>query len=605
MKLHILCILLALQGLFHLGFSQNNYTLDLDLNHPYAFWTGAATPNDLLVLSAELGPYPDDLNLLVLDSNGVEKHFWQLHGTPTFQAYHERATIAKGDYLYVISQQYVSGVPVLIGYTLQKINFRTGQVVASRSVDYPILTSLGNFRLDIDNQGNLIIGAFAQKPLSVVINTSDLGLFLTKLDSNLNMLFEGFEWTQGYPTNGVHDIMATQDGGFLLFSSQPSAPVYFVSIPDVVKFDAQMNAEWRLIIDDNPTGFPQTWGYPEAFYETDTTYQFHYSFGYDRLLSIGKSGFPAWAKDSVVVWEKNNFIWDGKDIFVLGQLTYFSRKGDGTFNHNRSTTFPVGLTNANWMAPMGENQIALLCRPQSGGGNYLVVTNKTLDPHCSLSESGISTSPSPMPIPQYQRTFGNFNWTNESSYVDTIVRMTMAPDTHNLAPYCGCRIPNAFFQFSSNLLSVAFTNVSTNNGSQSFAWDFGDGNSSTLENPPHTYAQDGIYTVCLTVSDSCGSDTYCDTVQVSSVGLEAGHSLAVRLAPNPSTGLLRVGLPEGLGDPVDFSFFNALGETVHQVRRDGAAAEYDFDLTTLPAGIYILQVRVGEKSFAGRLVLEH
>jgi|GEM_PF-880455 len=35
-----------------------------------------------------------------------------------------------------------------------------------------------------------------------------------------------------------------------------------------------------------------------------------------------------------------------------------------------------------------------------------------------------------------------------------------------------------------------------------WAWDFGDGGSSTLQNPPHTYTTAGLYTVTLTVTDS-------------------------------------------------------------------------------------------------------
>jgi PKD repeat protein len=41
----------------------------------------------------------------------------------------------------------------------------------------------------------------------------------------------------------------------------------------------------------------------------------------------------------------------------------------------------------------------------------------------------------------------------------------------------------------------------------SWDWDFGDGFSSTLQNPIHNYGGDGTYTVCLTVTATNGSDT--------------------------------------------------------------------------------------------------
>ncbi len=54
-------------------------------------------------------------------------------------------------------------------------------------------------------------------------------------------------------------------------------------------------------------------------------------------------------------------------------------------------------------------------------------------------------------------------------------------------------------------LDVAFTDNST--GASSWSWDFGDGGTSTAQNPTHTYTVAGVYTVTLTASNNCGSDT--------------------------------------------------------------------------------------------------
>lgn len=62
--------------------------------------------------------------------------------------------------------------------------------------------------------------------------------------------------------------------------------------------------------------------------------------------------------------------------------------------------------------------------------------------------------------------------------------------------------PVSSFQFEiseTNFLEVTFSNFSQN--AESSSWDFGDGNMSTDENPTHTYAVAGDYTVTLTVSN--------------------------------------------------------------------------------------------------------
>jgi len=55
-------------------------------------------------------------------------------------------------------------------------------------------------------------------------------------------------------------------------------------------------------------------------------------------------------------------------------------------------------------------------------------------------------------------------------------------------------------------LSVQFTDISLNNPT-SWLWEFGDGATSTLQNPAYTYTVPGTYTVNLTVTNACGSDT--------------------------------------------------------------------------------------------------
>jgi PKD repeat protein len=55
-------------------------------------------------------------------------------------------------------------------------------------------------------------------------------------------------------------------------------------------------------------------------------------------------------------------------------------------------------------------------------------------------------------------------------------------------------------------LTVQFVDSSTNDPT-AWVWSFGDGNTSTQQNPSHVYVAEGTYTVTLTASNAGGSDT--------------------------------------------------------------------------------------------------
>ncbi|MDI6792580.1 MAG: PKD domain-containing protein [bacterium] len=97
-------------------------------------------------------------------------------------------------------------------------------------------------------------------------------------------------------------------------------------------------------------------------------------------------------------------------------------------------------------------------------------------------------------------------------------------------------------------LTVNFSDSSTGDV-LSWLWDFGDGTTSSDSNPSHIYPDSGTYTVSLTVSDTCGSDsetrtdyiTVTDTITTvlsvspatKTVGIEDTFTLDINLANAP------------------------------------------------------------------------
>lgn len=67
--------------------------------------------------------------------------------------------------------------------------------------------------------------------------------------------------------------------------------------------------------------------------------------------------------------------------------------------------------------------------------------------------------------------------------------------------------------------NVQFINTSTGFFQQA-SWDFGDGTTSTIISPWHQFSQPGLYTVCVTISDTAGicTDTYCTQIAIQGTG---------------------------------------------------------------------------------------
>ncbi|HII84315.1 MAG TPA: DUF3344 domain-containing protein [Methanobacterium subterraneum] len=88
-------------------------------------------------------------------------------------------------------------------------------------------------------------------------------------------------------------------------------------------------------------------------------------------------------------------------------------------------------------------------------------------------------------------------------YKVALAVLTVKMETESVAPPVAAFTSNV--TSGTRPLAVQFTDQSTNNPT-AWAWDFGDGSTSTLQNPTHTYTTAGTYTVTLNTSNDGGSD---------------------------------------------------------------------------------------------------
>lgn len=166
--------------------------------------------------------------------------------------------------------------------------------------------------------------------------------------------------------------------------------------------------------------------------------------------------------------------------------------------------------------------------------------------------------------------------------------------------------PAAGFSFTVQNTTYTFSDLSSGSG-LSYAWDFGDGNTSTSQNPVHTYATDGSYTICLTITDAnaCTS-THCDSTLV--VGIQGGNpGLELEIAPNPFSGqtVLSYRLPETA--EVNLSIRNLLGAEVQRIDKGAQdAGPHSYAIGgNLPAGTYLMVWEVNGHQVSRRIIKAH
>lgn len=142
----------------------------------------------------------------------------------------------------------------------------------------------------------------------------------------------------------------------------------------------------------------------------------------------------------------------------------------------------------------------------------------------------------------------------------------------------------------------------------SWQWDFGDGNTSSLENPNHTYASSGNYTVTLTVTDNLMAIdvdvTSADIATPAGVDLPDVVPAAViaSIYPNPFNPATTIRFANGVAGRVQIEIYSVKGERVRTLlNQERQAGEFSlrWDGTNdagqlVPSGAYLCRMRNGQ-----------
>lgn len=133
----------------------------------------------------------------------------------------------------------------------------------------------------------------------------------------------------------------------------------------------------------------------------------------------------------------------------------------------------------------------------------------------------------------------------------------------------------------------------------SWHWNFGDGQTSTIQHPVHVYSSTGTYPVELCVT----SDEACIACGVKSIIIEENginmseKDYSISVFPNPNHGGFIVKSSKIL-DFIEIS--NAFGQEIMVVKPDSETNV--IDLTNKPKGVYIVKLRFGEHDQLIRII---
>jgi hypothetical protein len=173
-----------------------------------------------------------------------------------------------------------------------------------------------------------------------------------------------------------------------------------------------------------------------------------------------------------------------------------------------------------------------------------------------------------------------------------IVEVTVLPEIEPL------------FSYSQMDNSVVFSNLSSPLNA-SWHWDFGDGDTSILESPTHSYSDTGYHVVTLTVNNGFCESFYSDTVYINTIidGIQEILLSSFRLFPNPGNGRFTIeAKAESLQD-MKIAIYDLQGRILYQSAPQHTAHFHEeVDLGQQPAGTFVVQFWINNRYFVRKYV---
>ncbi|MDQ3190238.1 MAG: T9SS type A sorting domain-containing protein, partial [Bacteroidota bacterium] len=189
------------------------------------------------------------------------------------------------------------------------------------------------------------------------------------------------------------------------------------------------------------------------------------------------------------------------------------------------------------------------------------------------------------------------------TYIFTVVDNDGCSDSETITIDNGNTEPIADFSYNSAGTSIDFINNST--GATSWIWVFGDNSSlSNAQNPTHSYATSGSYTVTLIANSVCGSDTISQVIMVTGIN-DLKNAYTLDVFPNPTSDVFTVKFDSDQSNNFNIRLVDMQGRVLENDNLNQFSGIYQktFDIRNYASGVYTMQIVTDKGVITRRIVL--
>lgn len=277
---------------------------------------------------------------------------------------------------------------------------------------------------------------------------------------------------------------------------------------------------------------------------------------------------------------------------------------------NSSTVAPVGLA---WKHSMNNDPDSLI-NLYSGDNS-----------HPSLS--GTYLTACVMYATMFQKSPIGANYTAglteyDAIFLQQIAEVVVLSETYNFTFYDNYTNTNydlgwqswfdlgniAFADFSVVGMGSTYNFVDNSLNAQNYLWEFGDGNSSSVQNPSHTYLESGEYIITQTINNTCFEDEINDTINlVISSNSDIKEKDIVIIYPNPGGGIYNLEIDsQAKFDHISYQVFSTNGELVFEnvVQSSNRKLLNQINLSTVNEGLYYLLIKLNDETIIKTLIVQ-